>query len=158
MYVHPDSPATGAAWMAGSVSFSLLKLTNHLESAADQVRVTWHVIGTSNVTIGRTPFSNRNNSQFLKEIIFGGLCRRSTTIMLRDSAFWRHRKIERRPCCWRFLYILLLSYVLTAMIRLCLSTFLVTNSFVLTFSSFILQNKLSHYHIFVMYYLHRSYS
>lgn len=43
LYLHPDSPNTGAHWMRQEVSFGKLKLTNNKGASNNvgQVRTTW---------------------------------------------------------------------------------------------------------------------
>ena len=42
MYIHPDSPATGEAWMQKVVSFHKLKLTNNISDKQGLVSEPWH--------------------------------------------------------------------------------------------------------------------
>lgn len=45
LYVHPDSPATGAHWMRQLVSFQKLKLTNnHLDPFGHVSDIDWRFI------------------------------------------------------------------------------------------------------------------
>jgi len=40
IFIHPDSPATGAQWMSKeSISFHKMKLTNNISDNQNQVRV-----------------------------------------------------------------------------------------------------------------------
>jgi len=42
MYIHPDSPATGEAWMQKVVSFHKLKLTNNISDKQGLVSQTFY--------------------------------------------------------------------------------------------------------------------
>ena len=43
MFIHPDSPSTGAQWMAkNAISFHKMKLTNNITDRQNQVRILVH--------------------------------------------------------------------------------------------------------------------
>lgn len=68
LYVHPDSPATGAHWMRQLVSFQKLKLTNNHLDPFGHVRTGVVVLGeraaVAAVGVGVLRFENRRDSTF----------------------------------------------------------------------------------------------
>lgn len=49
LYVHPDSPATGAHWMRQLVSFQKLKLTNNHLDPFGHVSLSWFIFYSLNL-------------------------------------------------------------------------------------------------------------
>lgn len=66
MYVHPESPNTGAHWMRQEISFSKLKLTNNKGANNNNTQVP-HALGFSYQRIGEMSLESRQARRHVQQ-------------------------------------------------------------------------------------------